>query len=347
MRFKNWLEENHSKFDGLTETVVLIMTRLLKDTGIPYLTITGRTKDIQSCLDKARKKRYRNPIDQMTDISGVRVVVFFDYDIERVNLIIEENFSVDRANSSNRDEILLINQVGYRSVHYVCDLGADRLRLREHQSLAHLKFEFQVRTVLQHAWAELAHDKNYKFSGQLPKHLERKLFLLAGLMETADNGFSELSRQIDEYIQEISTATPQEILEIEINALSLSEFVTKWAKNNGLPVSDIKDKVYFNDLVRELGEFGIENLKELEELIPNDFPEKFGKSDTSVLGIVRDWMIISDPKRFINDVKIDWSLTAEDIDLYEKYLDSELVKLIVDNIDTYPSEDSWDEDAEH
>lgn len=31
--------------------------------------------------------------------------------------------------------------------------------------------EVQIRSLLQHAWAEIEHDRNYKFSGILPKEL--------------------------------------------------------------------------------------------------------------------------------------------------------------------------------
>ncbi|SEH27829.1 hypothetical protein [Rhizobium sp. NFR12] len=216
LNFQDWIEEKHPQFSSLTEAVILIITRLLKDEGIPFLTIAGRTKSVADCLNKSRRKSYKNPTQQMTDISGVRIVVYFDYDVDRVSDIIEQNFAVDENNSSNRDDLLLVNEVGYRSMHFVCDLGEDRVRLKENELLRGLKFEFQVRTVLQHAWAELAHDRNYKFTGQLPKPIERKLFLLAGLMETADNGFSELSKEIDSYVDSISTSAAKGRLDIII-----------------------------------------------------------------------------------------------------------------------------------
>jgi hypothetical protein len=246
--------------------------------------------------------------------------VYFDYDIDRVNEIIEDNFAVDRNNSSNRDNLLLVNEVGYRSVHYVCDLGADRIRLRENKLLQGLKFELQVRTVLQHAWAELAHDRNYKFTGQLPKPIERKLFLLAGLMETADNGFSELSKAIDSYVETVSSSAAKGRLDIEINALSLDEFVSSWAEKAGVPLEEIRNRESYSDLVRELRQFGVHNLEELQRIIPSAYAENFGTEPSTVLGVVRDWMILSDPQRFLTNVNVEWLLARSDVDRYSRLL---------------------------
>ena len=82
--------------------------------------------------------------------------------------MITGSFNIDEKNSLDKKILLASDQIGYRSVHFVCDLGAQRSGLPEFKDLGGLKFEIQVRTVLQHAWAELAHDRNYKFSGTLP-----------------------------------------------------------------------------------------------------------------------------------------------------------------------------------
>jgi hypothetical protein len=251
------------------------------------------------------------------------VVVFFDYDVDRVSRIIEDNFAVDEINSSNRDELLSVNEVGYRSVHYVCDLGRDRVRLKENRSLNGMKFEIQVRTVLQHAWAELAHDRNYKFSGQLPKQIERKLFLLAGLMETADNGFSDLSREIDSYLEKVSASTAAGNLDIELNSLSLDEFVRKWANDVGFPLEEGHNRDAYDDLFRELKQFGVTTLKGLREMIPDRFVERYGGRTSTVFGVVRDWMIISDPQRFIRDVEHSWNVSHADLATYYRFLERE------------------------
>ncbi|NEJ11131.1 GTP pyrophosphokinase, partial [Rhizobium leguminosarum] len=117
-KFNEWIVKNHPRYVSLTQSVELIVTQLLKDAEIPHLTVVGRTKSPEKCIEKVTRKGYRNPVEQLTDISGVRIVVYFDYDVQAVSDLIEASFSVDYGNSSNRDDLLAVNEVGYRSVHY-------------------------------------------------------------------------------------------------------------------------------------------------------------------------------------------------------------------------------------
>ncbi|WEZ84811.1 RelA/SpoT domain-containing protein [Rhizobium sp. 32-5/1] len=149
--FRVWLEANHKRFLNLKDAVVSIITNLATENGIEVLAIEGRSKDIDSAVEKVRRKDYTQPQSQMTDITGVRVIVYFESDVAKISQVIRSAFRVDEKNSSNTDERMSADQVGYRSVHFVCDLGDDRIKLPEFQSLKDLKFEFQIRTVLQHA----------------------------------------------------------------------------------------------------------------------------------------------------------------------------------------------------
>jgi putative GTP pyrophosphokinase len=320
--FSGWFALNQQRFITLKDAVVTIVTSLLTDSNVDFLAINGRTKDLESALGKIARKGYNNPQSQMTDIAGVRIILFFESDVKRVAEIIRRSFAIDEKNSSNTDDRMSADQVGYRSLHFVCDLGNDRIRLPEFATLAGLKFEFQVRTVLQHAWAELAHDRNYKFSGTLPRPLERRLFLLAGLLETADQGFDDLSLSIDEYLQSVSDDSARGDLDIEINSISLAGFVEQWAKENGIVADQIiRKESSENDLIRELKEYGVSNLADLNEIIPKDFVEKarpYMRTHT-VAGLVRRWMILNDPDRFVDKVDFKWTLARATKELIKGY----------------------------
>jgi putative GTP pyrophosphokinase len=303
-----WIESTIPKHKILTNTVVNIVTNLLERNGIDYLAISGRTKDAESVREKINRKNYQDPAAQMTDLSGIRIIAFFESDVDRISGLIEESFEVDRENSMSKDLLLGTDQIGYRSVHYVCDLGESRASLPEFTGLSGLKFEFQIRTVLQHAWAELAHDRNYKFSGKLPREIERKLYLYAGMLEIADKGFDELSHQIDDYIQSVSERTSRGDFDIEITSISLEEYVEKWAQDTGFHLVEFSQKADFSDLVRELSEMGVRELSELIHIIPDNYSEvtaRLGYS-TNIYGLLRDWMIIHDYKRYHDEVSHDW-----------------------------------------
>lgn len=82
--------------------------------------------------------------------------------------------------------------VGYRSVHYVVHLNTSRLALPEYSRFRGLVAEIQVRTILQHAWAEIEHDTRYKAVDVAPTAIARRFVALAGLLEIADREFQAL-----------------------------------------------------------------------------------------------------------------------------------------------------------
>lgn len=307
--FSTWLSENYSSYVRLKDAVVTTVASLLVSNGINALALDGRTKELRSAVEKVKRKAYLDPATQMTDIVGARIIVYFESDITRVSEVIRSAFEVDEENSSNADEKLSTDQVGYRSVHFVCDLGRDRIKLPEFKGLKGLKFEIQVRTVLQHAWAELAHDRNYKFSGSLPRHLERRLFLLAGLLETADQGFNDLSLSLDEYLSSVTAQSAKGELEIEVDSVSVQGFMEQWARDNELNLNPPqKGEPAPADLIRELKEFGIRNLADLSEIVPAKFAEQLKGADKkpTLQGVVRAWMLVHDHNRFISDVTHYW-----------------------------------------
>lgn len=342
--FEAWLDDNLEKYTVLTQAAEATTRSLLSVSNIPHLTVTSRTKDRPSCLEKKKRKNYTNASRQMTDISGVRIIVHFEHELAAVSELINSAFNVDQKNSSNKDDLLSVHELGYRSLHYVCDLGEARVKLPEFAALRGLKFEFQVRTVVQHAWAELAHDRNYKFQGKLPKEIERKLYLLSGMLEIADSGFSELSARIDEYAASVAHSTSTGELDIEITTVSLIEFVQNWGRTaeKHMEIIDTSPKNGYSDLISELKDLDITNLKQLKDIIPNGFAEKFLSNSATIYGVVRDWMILSGPERFVEKVDFNWALGSEDIDLYREFLSDNQIELLRNKLGQYDSDADYD-----
>ncbi len=72
-----WLDLQIPKYKLLTSSVINIIGSLLKSNNIDCLTISGRTKDTKSIKEKIKRKSYSNPNEQLTDLSGIRIIVFF------------------------------------------------------------------------------------------------------------------------------------------------------------------------------------------------------------------------------------------------------------------------------
>jgi hypothetical protein len=73
-----------------------------------------------------------------------------------------------------------------------------------HQLLRDRWFEIQVRSVLEHAWAEIEHEIVYKSGVSHPDEMLRRFASLAGTLELLDNEFlqfrEERSHRIDTYV---------------------------------------------------------------------------------------------------------------------------------------------------
>lgn len=323
LSIEHWLDGVLSKHARLTDAVVSIVENILRARQIDYLAVTGRTKNLSAAIEKIERKRYTHPQVQLTDLSGIRIVVFLESDVRRVSKAIRETFRVDAGNSLDKNDLLSANQLGYRSVHFVCDLGEGRSNLPEFRGLEGLQFEFQIRTVLQHAWAELAHDRNYKFSGKLPQLLERKLYLYSGLLEIADKGFDEVSAEIDRYVATMESRTDQGDLNVELTSLSLQHFVDMWSRKNRITLTSATGgKDDLADLVGELEQFGARTLAELQAIVPPNYADLIREDKlNTIYGVVRDWMLMSNWRLYKSKVSFNWIMDSWHP--FDKFFDDE------------------------
>jgi hypothetical protein len=118
--------------------------------------------------------------------------LYYSSDVERVDSLVEREFTVDEANSWKRTPTSDPDRFGYRSDHYVVSCSPSRAGLSEWSPYRGLKAEIQVRTVLQHAWAAIDHRLNYKRASEIPTELKRKLFRISALLEVADDQFESV-----------------------------------------------------------------------------------------------------------------------------------------------------------
>jgi hypothetical protein len=169
--------------------------------------------------------------------------------------------------------------------------------LQEYKPFKGLLFEIQIRTVLQHAWAEIDHDRGYKFSGVLPRDLRRRLNLLAGQLELADKEFSRLALDVDRHSADLQRKKKSGDLDIELSSASLDEFLSRLAENYSLPSMAESAPSAFAPVIDELHRFGIDTLQDLNKLMSPEFLDEMKKTPpdaTSQIGLLRRAMMYSD-----------------------------------------------------
>ena len=221
-------------YEDYSERLRILLKSLIDENHIKYHLIESRTKSLESFKEKLLRKepKYSNPIEEMTDLSGIRIIVYYIDDVEKIEKIIKEEFIIDEQNSIDKRTLLKTNEFGYQSVHYVISLSKDRQKLPEWKKYSKFKAEIQIRTVLQHSWASISHELEYKTKFEIPSTLKRKLFRLASLIELADEEFKTARDQhID--LQKIILKGPTfgidkniEVIK-EINLLTLKNYLNE------------------------------------------------------------------------------------------------------------------------
>jgi ppGpp synthetase/RelA/SpoT-type nucleotidyltranferase len=184
-----------------------ILDQALKASGILVLSIQGRTKELDSLGNKAikpseiepNKPKYPDPLKDITDLAGVRVITFSPKSPSQIEEVIEKEFAIYEKTDKGK-ELSEEGKFGYQSIHYVVGMKAERATLPEYRQTANLTVEIQLRTILQHAWAEMEHDIQYKSATVIPTSIRRRFIALAGLLEIADREFQAVQEE-DERIR--------------------------------------------------------------------------------------------------------------------------------------------------
>jgi predicted RNase H-like nuclease/ppGpp synthetase/RelA/SpoT-type nucleotidyltranferase len=189
--------ELQPELETATETFVSLVQTLLDDAGINYLSVTGRAKSVASFAAKAERtsggrRLYSAPLEEITDQIGLRVITYLHSDVAAVAELLGDQMVV----LDDRDwgqETASEGRFGYASRHLLVSVEPARAGTAL-EPVRGRHAQVQVRTVLQHAWAEFEHAIRYK--GTIPEEhapdLDRRFTLAAGLLELADREFSEI-----------------------------------------------------------------------------------------------------------------------------------------------------------
>lgn len=161
----------------------------LDDAGVILASIESRVKTEPSLRGKLELKGYKyHCLGDLTDIIGLRIITFYTDDVDKVASAVERIFEVDWVNSVDKRKIHEIDSFGYLSLHYICSEKGFPYR-----------FEIQMRTILQHAWANMNHDTGYKSGVEIPRRYMRSMSRLAGMLELIDEEFSKIRNEITDY----------------------------------------------------------------------------------------------------------------------------------------------------
>jgi len=140
-------------------------------------------------------------LNEFTDLVGVRVIFLRRDLVDKADRIIRSNFVVDDAKSQDVADRLNEREFGYLSKHYIVRINRKWLDSK-HAGIdiepdKTICVEIQVRTWLQHVWAELSHDSIYKGDREIPKGLLRSWNAIAAILENTDNDIMDCLDELE------------------------------------------------------------------------------------------------------------------------------------------------------
>ncbi|KEO83195.1 GTP pyrophosphokinase [Tumebacillus flagellatus] len=213
-------------YADLKSKLEVLIQELLKQHNIHVHSITARCKDRRSLQGKiARTDGKYASLNQITDIVGLRIISYYNDEVDAIAKLVEQEFELDAQNSVDKRELLDPDRFGYLSLHYVVKLPEKRLALPEYARFAGCKAEIQIRSILQHTWAEIEHDLGYKTKQAIPKEIRRSFSRLAGLLEIADLEFTKIRNSLQEYENEVQEQIQDQPTTVLIDQASLKSYI--------------------------------------------------------------------------------------------------------------------------
>jgi predicted RNase H-like nuclease/ppGpp synthetase/RelA/SpoT-type nucleotidyltranferase len=236
-----------------------LVTALLDDAGINYLSAAARTKTVASFAEKADRsvdgqRLYTDPLTEITDQIGLRVITYVRDDVATVATLLSDGMRLLDDRDMGR-ETASAGRWGYASRHLLVAVEGEQQPA-----------SIQIRTVLQHAWAEFEHDIRYKGSvpeGDAPD-LDRRFTLAAGLLELADREFSEIRERL-------RSTTPMEPSQSEDPRIATPVLAT--FLGNRFPDAGWSRTEHYGWISGLLLELGVASLDELEAVLDRVDPE--------------------------------------------------------------------------
>lgn len=275
--YVGWYEEIRPKYEALASTMEQVIRSALLAKGYKLISVTSRAKSVESYIEKIKQKYYENPCTDVTDFAGVRVVCLTQDEADSICSVLKKSFTIHEV--VNKSECLGAEEGGYRAVHMICQIGPTRSKLLEYKLYSDLKFEIQIHTILQHAWAQLDHNRHYKQKSKLPKTFESDLLQISHSITNVDNDFNQLAKNIDEFLE------AQNFQNAKYGSFNLPDIANSLSNNYpnnfdrpDLWVTLISPRHFIGiGILDELKIFGINTLEKFEKALSDDLVDVWGK----------------------------------------------------------------------
>lgn len=187
-----YYDEHLKYYNRLGKNLLEAINSFLTRDDIQFLNTSYRIKTIKSIHEKIERKKYKNPIEEIEDVCGIRIICYYLEDIERIKERIESELII--LESEDKTDSIF----GYRSYHIICKVPESWEASPNYRELGEYKVEIQIRTVLMHSWAEIEHKLSYKKKEHIDEEMREEFSILSASLKDADKKFQALKTRSNE-----------------------------------------------------------------------------------------------------------------------------------------------------
>lgn len=216
--FKEFYASNQVRLRDAADSFRTLVQLLLSDRDeFSSPVVTSRVKERDECISKFMRK-YQKSCEEtktpyeiqgyITDLIGIRAVCLYETDICLAQNVIVDNFEVINITNKSQLREQHDDSFGYKGLHLDLKLKLPRRDMPEYRQFTDLKFELQLRTIIQDAWSTLDHKIKYKKT--IPAKLKRRINRLAALFELSDQEFLNISAETKKLQEEANQSMPGE-----------------------------------------------------------------------------------------------------------------------------------------
>jgi ppGpp synthetase/RelA/SpoT-type nucleotidyltranferase len=268
----NTYDRKKKTYEAYAKSLEALLGNLLSHNDVRVHSISVRVKEKDSLSGKIDSKDHYSCLEDITDIVGIRIITYYSDEVDLIAKIIENEFYIDKKNSTDKRKTIAHDRFGYLSLHYIISLKNERVLLTEYSRFKDLKAELQIRSILQHTWAEIEHDIGYKSGIGVPNEIKRQFSRLAGLLELGDSEFINIRDKLKQYAFKVEQDVKNNVPGVPLDKVSLQEYMKASKVINEIAIT-VKDKfnltltegtTYLNFTLENLEYVNIKTITELD-----------------------------------------------------------------------------------
>lgn len=210
--FINHYRTLYPLYEEFVEEMVSLIKKSANDQGLGYKVIEGRAKKPESVADKIECHNILNPLTDIYDLAGARIVCHFEDEKEAFRLLIKSLFEITWYEDKLKK--LGTDRMGYVAEHFVVRLSKGYLN-EKFNVLIEPICEIQLKSTLHSALDEITHMLTYKKEDQFDPKTLRKINTLRVNTEWMQEELDEL------YVRELTDIKVKKMKTVSTDANKL------------------------------------------------------------------------------------------------------------------------------